>query len=185
MKAADKMLAKRYARAYMGLDGRVFDQALEAAAKARITELENVFAAVAPYRKFLVHPVINGAVKEEILAGILGRAETYGPARVFLEFLVKENRFFLFEEIVRETSRLFEAWCSIMKAEVCSRYELGPEEMKRLEKLLVKASGKKVNLTQSAGARVLGGFEIKMGDLLIDATLKGRFERLKKELSAA
>ena len=184
MKSADKTLAKRYARAYMGLDGRAFDHALEGAAKARIAALKKVFAVVEPYRKVLAHPVINGAVKEEIIEKIMGPSAAYGPARAFLEFLVKENRFFLFEEIVQEASRLFDVWCAIMKAEVHSRYDLSEEELKRLEKMLVRSSGKKVHLVQSPAGRVLGGFEIKMGDLLIDATLKGRLERLKKELFA-
>ncbi|HAH31863.1 MAG TPA: ATP synthase F1 subunit delta [Elusimicrobia bacterium] len=184
MKSVDKMLAKRYARAYMALDGLDFNHELEEAAKAKLSALKKVFSAVEPYRKVLEHPVINGAVKEEILEKIMGPSAAYGPARAFLEFLVKENRFFLFEEIVQEALRLFEAWCAIMKAEVCSRYSLSEAELKRLEKLLVKASGKRVSLSQAESGRVLGGFEIKIGDLLIDATLKGRLERLKKELFA-
>ncbi|HAF94554.1 MAG: ATP synthase F1 subunit delta [Elusimicrobia bacterium GWC2_51_8] len=184
MKAADKTLAKRYARAYMGLDGLGFDHALESDAKARISALKKVFSAVEPYRKVLVHPVINGAVKEEILEKIMGASAAYGPARAFLEFLVKENRFFLFEEIVQEALRLFEAWRAVMKAEVYSRYGLNEAELKRLEKLLGKVSGKKMHLAQVITERVIGGFEIKMGGLLIDASVKGRFERLKKELFA-
>ena len=65
MKAADKTLAKRYARAYMGLDGLDFDHALEGTAKARISALNRVYSAAVPYKKALLHPVVNGA---EILA---------------------------------------------------------------------------------------------------------------------
>lgn len=184
MKAADKTLAKRYARAYMGLDGRGFGHTLEERAKAKISALKKVFSAAGPYRKILAHPVVNSAVKKEILEKIIGHGARLSPAGVFLDFLVKENRFFLFEEIVQEALGLFEAWCGTKKAEVYTRYDLGEAEIKRLEKLLVKASGKKVRLAQVVTERVIGGFEIKMGDLLIDATIKGRLERLKKELFA-
>ncbi|MCX5784311.1 MAG: ATP synthase F1 subunit delta [Elusimicrobia bacterium] len=184
MKSADKTLANRYARAYMGLDGRGFDHALESAAKAKITALKKVFFAVGPYMKMLAHPVINGAVKEEIIEKIMGSSAAYGSARGFLEFLVKENRFFLFEATVQEASRLFDAWCDVMKAEVYSRYALTEAEIKRLERFLVKSSGKKVHLVQAAPGCVLGGFEIRMGDRLIGDSLKGRLARLKKELFA-
>ena len=40
MKAADKTLSKRYARAYMALDGAAFDKHGDAAARPRIEELE-------------------------------------------------------------------------------------------------------------------------------------------------
>ena len=43
MKASDTTLAKRYARAYMDLDGAVFDRHGEAAAGARIEELVNLW----------------------------------------------------------------------------------------------------------------------------------------------
>jgi len=185
MKAADKTLAKRYARAYMGLDGGTFEHAKEESFRGKAQALQKALSAVEPYRKVLLHPVVNGAVKEEILEKVIGGAAAYGPARGFLEFLVRENRFFLVEEIVREAVKLFEEWCGTKKAEIYVRYDLGEAEVKRIERILVKAFGGKIRLTQVLTERVIGGFEIKMGDLLIDATAKGRLERLRKEIFKA
>ncbi len=184
MKPDHRILAKRYARAYLGLDGLKFSHEHELALKTKVSALKKVFSSVAPHRRILVHPAVSGKVKREVLEKIMGPAASHGPAGIFLEFLVKENRFFLFEEIVEAVLRLFEEWCGIKKAEVYSRYDLGSAELARIEKVLGKASGSRVHLSQVVAERVLGGFEIKMGDLLIDATLKGRLERLKRELSA-
>ena len=184
MKPADRIIAKRYTRAYMGLDGLAFNHALEGAAREKIAALKKIFLSVEPHKKNLVHPAVSGAVKKEILEKIAGPAAAHGAAGGFLGFLVAENRFSLFEEIMASAIKLFEDWSGIKKAEISVRYPLEDAELARLEKALAKAGGRKVRLSQTVDERVLSGFEIKMGDLVIDATLEGRFERLKKELCA-
>jgi F-type H+-transporting ATPase subunit delta len=183
MDAAAKTLAKRYARAYMGLDGKAFSSELEGVARAKLAGLRHIFEASRPFLKTLTHPAINGSVKLEVLARILG-PENKGTAAVFVGLLVREDRFNLLEDILDRSPRLYDSFCGVLRAEVYSRYNLSEGELKRVGKMLADMTGKKIHLCQFITERVIGGFEIKVGDLLIDATLKGRLERLKKELFA-
>ena len=48
--------------------------------------------------------------------------------------------------------------------------------------MLSCVTGKKVNLRQIISERVIGGFEIKVGDALIDATVRGRLDALRAGL---
>lgn len=184
MDSAATILAKRYARAYMDLDRKVYSPALEAAALEKLESLLRVFTAAAPHRKVLTHPAINSEVKLEVLGKILG-AGFVGPAAAFTAMLVRQNRFGLYELILQECRRLNYDFRGILLAEVYSRYPLSEGEVKRINKLLVNVTGKKISLRQVISERVIGGFEIKVGDALIDATVRGRLEALRAGLLKA
>ena len=181
MDAGARTLAKRYARAYMGLDGKAHGAELEKAALAKLDGLRLIFEAARAHLKVLTHPVINSGVKLEALDKILGAGNT-GPAAAFAALLVRQNRFGLFEDIMRECLTLYYDFSGVARAEVFSRYPLSDGEFKRIEKILAGMTGKKVSLRQVIAERVLGGFEIKIGDTLIDATVRGRLEELKAGL---
>ena len=181
MDSNSKILAKRYAKAYMCLEGEVYGTALAAEAQAKLDGLRRVFHATRPHLKVLTHPAVNGAVKLEVLTKILGVVKT-GPAADFAGLLVQERRFGLFEEIMRECMSLHDNFCGVIRAEVYSPYQLSAGELKRINALLAGPEQRKVLLRNIIAERVLGGFEIKIGDTLIDATVRGRLDALRAGL---
>ncbi len=184
MDSSAKILARRYARAYMGLDGRVYGAALDAASREKLEGLRRFFGAARPHLKVLTHPALNAAVRLEVLAKILGGVDA-GPAAPFAELLVRHNRFGLFDDITRDCLTLYYDFCGVVRAEVCSRYPLSDGEFKRIEKMLGCVTGKKISLRQVITERVIGGFEIRVGDMLIDATVRGRLEAMRAGLLGA
>lgn len=181
MDSSARILAKRYARAYMGLDGKAHAAALEAASGDRISGLRKVMEVTAPHMKALTHPAVNGAIKLEVLNKILGSASA-GPAAAFAALLVRQGRFGLLAEIMDQCLRLHDSFCGVVRAEVYSRYPLSEGEVKRITSLLSGASGRKIVLRQEISEKVLGGFEIRIGDTVIDASARGRLEALKAGL---
>ncbi len=181
MDAAAKTLAKRYARAYMDLRG-AYSAAAGKAAEAKLEGLRLVFEVARPHMKALTHPAVNAAVKLEVLARLLQKQE--GPAVKFAALLVKAGRFGLLEDVMAECLRLNDEFCGVVRAEVYSRYQLSEGGVKRGTALLEGALGKKVALRQVIAERVIGGFEVKVGDILIDATVRGRLDKLKSDLKS-
>ena len=181
MDSSAKILAKRYAKAYMGLDGKAHTAALEAAAHAKLEGLRLVSDAATPHLKILTHPAVNSGVKLEALAKILGPAGK-GHAADFAGLLVRQGRFDLFEEIARDCLAIFDRFCGVVRAEVTSRFPLSDGELKRMTEMLSGPGGRKIMLLNVTEERVLGGFEIKVGDTLIDATVRGRLDALRAGL---
>lgn len=181
MDSSSKILAKRYARAYMSLDGKAHGAGPAAAARAKLDGLRKVFQATRPHLKTLTHPAINGAVKLEALAKMMGAAHA-GPAVEFAGLLIRKGRFGLFEEIMRECLAINDVFCGVLRAEVYSRYPLSEGELKRITALLTVPGRRKVLLRNITAERVLGGFEIRVGDALIDATVRGRLDALRAGL---
>lgn len=181
MDSGARILAKRYARAYMALDGKKHAAGPEKAAHEKLEGLRRVFEAARPHLKVLTHPAVNGEVKLAVLARILGGGNA-GPAAAFADFLVRHGRFGLFEEIMRQCMRINDDFCGLVRAEVYSRFPLSEGEVKRITVLLTGTAGRKISLRQVLAERVLGGFEIKLGDTVIDATARGRLEAMKAGL---
>ena len=181
MDASARILAKRYARAYLALDGKARGAEAEAALKEKLDGLRKVFEAARPNMKALTHPAVNSAVRLEVLGKVLGPAAK-GPAGAFAELLVRRSRFGLLEEIMQEALKLSDAFAGVVRAEIRSRYPLSEGELKRITALLAGASGKKIVLRQVIAEGVVGGFEIKVGDALIDATVRGRLEAMRAGL---
>jgi len=181
MDSGAKILAKRYARAYMALDAKAHGAELETEAARKLEGLRKLFEAARPHMKALTHPAVNSEVRQLVLAKILGAANT-GPAGAFADLLVRKGRFGLLEDIMQECLRINDNFCGVVRAEVYSRFPLSDGEVKRIEKMISCMTGKKVALRQVLAERVVGGFEIKIGDTLIDATVRGRLEAMKAGL---
>ncbi|MFA6434456.1 MAG: ATP synthase F1 subunit delta [Elusimicrobiales bacterium] len=182
MKPADKTLAKRYARAYMGLDGTAFDKRGETAARAGITELEKVRNAAYRFKKLFLHPLVGYDDKNEILARLLPGDLMTSRAAALIRLLIRENRFYLLDQVLADCMKFYNAAAGIVSAEVASRHPLSAEELRHIAKALSAVSGRKARVTQVVSERVIGGLEIRLGDLLIDATVSGGLERLKNSI---
>jgi F-type H+-transporting ATPase subunit delta len=175
-----RILAKRYARAYMALDGKAHSKAAEAASEERLDALEAVLKAALPHARALSHPALGAEVRLEVLGKVL--AGLKGPAVQFASLLVQKGRFALAPEVLRCCRELHDAFCGVLRAEVRSRYPLSEGELKRLAGLLLAGGPGKVALHPVQDEALLGGFEVKVGDLLIDATVRGRLDALRAGL---
>lgn len=183
MKSADITLAKRYARAYMALQGEAFASAAgEAAARNRMGELQKVRDELGPYRGMLTRPLVGYENKKDILAKVLPAAQDASPAANFVRLLLKENRFYLLDAALEECGNIYNAHAGLVRAEVLSRHPLSREEHDLLEKKLHAATGKKPLIRASLSESAIGGLRIQISDLLIDATVRGRLEKLKKSI---
>jgi F-type H+-transporting ATPase subunit delta len=181
MDMSARILAKRYARAYLDLDGKAYGAGADAAAREKLEGLRKVFEAARQHQKVLTHPAINAGVKLDVLTKILGQGQG-GPGAAFAALLVRENRFSLFEEVMQECLRLYYDFCGVARADMHSRFPLSEGEVKRIEKMLAGLTGLKISLRQIISESVIGGFEIQVGDTRIDATVKGRLDELKAGL---
>lgn len=211
MKAADKTLSKRYAGAYMALDGPrpfgpgteapdtghklktqgdepkgrggdAFDKHADAAAKTRIEDLKKVRDAAGGHARLFLHPLVGHDEKKEVLSRLLHKELMTSRAAAFARLLLKENRFYLLDAVIEDCARLYDLRAGIVRAGLVSSHLLHDEDLRRVEKILSASTGKKVLVTQTVSESAVGGVEIKMGDLMIDATIKGRLERLKRRI---
>ncbi|WKZ29303.1 MAG: ATP synthase F1 subunit delta [Patescibacteria group bacterium] len=70
----------------------------------------------------------------------------------------------------------------IREISVASAEELSNSHKERLEKTFAKALGAKVEMRWKTEPDLIGGAVIRFDDILLDASLKGRLDRLKQQL---
>jgi len=144
-----------------------------AAAEAEVPELRELL------RNPQLDPRARGAALEDLLSG--------GDKllRNFLLVLVDKGRAGQLEEIAREFERLVAEHEGIVNAELTTAIELSDKEAGDLLRRIEEASGRKVEATRKVDPDLIGGIVLQVGSHRLDASVRGRLERLRRELATA
>jgi ATP synthase F1 delta subunit len=170
---------------------RVYAQALlEAAAEAgRLAEvreqLGDFVAAIessAELRSLLRNPQIEPHVKRDALAAALGDADPL--VRNFLLLLAEKGRVGETEDVQRELERLVAAQARVLELELTTAIELTDAEAAEVVSQIEQASGRRVEATRSVDPDLIGGIVIQAGSQRLDASVRGRLDQLRQELTA-
>jgi F-type H+-transporting ATPase subunit delta len=132
-------------------------------------------------RGLLRNPQIDHRAKAAALEELLGGEEQL--VRNFLLLLAEKNRAGEIEEIAREFDRLVAQAEGILNVELTTAVELSGQEARDVIEQIEKASGRKVEATQRVDPDLIGGLVLQAGSLRLDASIRGRLDRLRQELT--
>jgi F-type H+-transporting ATPase subunit delta len=131
-------------------------------------------------RAVLRNPQIDARAKADVLTAILGDADEL--IRNFLLLTAEKGRIGDIEEIAREFERLVAREERRLAVELTTAYELSDEEAAELVRQIEQASGRKVEATRHVDPSLIGGLVLQTGSLRLDASVRGRLNRLRREL---
>ena len=134
--------------------------------------------------RLLASPAIPATAREALLDRILGESVS-GAQRNMLALLVRRGRFELLPMVSAEFRRLYRRREGIVEAVVTSAAPLDASEVTALAERLAVTAGARVELSQRVDASLIGGLQVRLGDRLIDGSVRGRLERLRTRLSAS
>jgi F-type H+-transporting ATPase subunit delta len=146
-------------------------------------ELADFAAAVAEVpelRSVLRNPQVDPRTKSRILEDLLGDADEL--VRNFLRLTAEKGRISGIEEIAREFERLVAAEERRLNVALTTAYELSDEDAAQIVKQIEEASGRKVDATRTVDPNLIGGVVLEAGSMRVDASVRGRLERLRREL---
>jgi F-type H+-transporting ATPase subunit delta len=131
-------------------------------------------------RDLLRNPQLDQRVKASVLEELLGGEEEL--VRNFLLLLAEKNRAGEAEEIAREFERLVAQAEGILDVQVTTAVELSDEEARDVIEQIERASGRKVEASHSVDPDLIGGIVLQAGSLRLDASVRGRLDRLRREM---
>ena len=99
-----------------------------------------------------------------------------------LTFVVEQGRARQLPQILEATSSLVAEARQAVIAEVRTAVELDDAQKAELAKALSKATGKKVEIKVILDPSVIGGVVAKVGDIVIDGSIKRRLDQLKEQV---
>ena len=132
-------------------------------------------------RELLRNPQLDQRLKASALEELLGGDEAL--VRNFLLLLAEKNRVGEIDEIAREFDRLAAEAEGILDVELTTAVELSDEETRDVITQIENASGRKVKATQRVDPGLIGGLVLQAGSLRLDASVRGRLDRLRQELT--
>jgi F-type H+-transporting ATPase subunit delta len=132
---------------------------------------------------FFFSPYFSSAEKRE---GIERTVSGASPEFVnFLELLVEKHRMPVIFRVRRRFEDLWAEENKLLDVTVTSAVELDPEIAERVGKEIEKQTGRTVELTSEVDEGILGGLVLRVGDMVLDASVRNRLERLRKNIAAA
>jgi F-type H+-transporting ATPase subunit delta len=162
----------------------LFQAAQDAGRLEAVHEQLGDFAAaigqVPELRRVLENPELDPAEKAGVLGEILGDADEL--VRNFVLLVSEKGRAGEIEEIHRELDALVAEEQKRLTVELTTAYELSDEEAASILKQIEQASGRSVEATRKVDPALIGGIVLQAGSLRVDASVKGRLNRLRHEL---
>ena len=173
----------------MGVVDRVYARALFEASKEKgrldqvrdeLAHFVQAAADVPELRQLLRNPQLDPRARAEALRDLMEGGDEL--LRNFLLLLADKGRSRQLEEIARQFERLVAEDEGVVHAELTTAVELSEEEARELLKQVEAASGRKVEATRTVDSDLIGGIVLQVGSHRLDASVRGRLERLRREL---
>jgi F-type H+-transporting ATPase subunit delta len=132
-------------------------------------------------RALLENPEIDHRAKQAALGELLGDADEL--VRNFLLVIVEKGRAAELTEIHDEFAALVAADERILEVELTTAYELSDADAREILGEIERASGRQIEAKRRVDAGLIGGFVLQIGSLRVDASVRGRLQRLRQELT--
>lgn len=173
----EEPLAERYARALLAASA---EKGAQDEVAQDLLLLRRLLAEVPELLPFLAHPRIDPGTKDKTLASLNAALHPY--TLNFLRLLVRRGRAGLLPAAISSYFRAFEEAGGPVHVLVRTAHPLSPEEKAKLREKLAEALGRAVNLEEEMAPELLAGVELLVGGKRLDASLRGRLNRLREAL---
>jgi F-type H+-transporting ATPase subunit delta len=101
----------------------------------------------------------------------------------FLSLLVAKKFFPLARGVLEDARRLLEERRGILRADLESAAPLGADLEERIREMVKRRTGaREVQCRKVLNPDLLGGYRLRVGDDVIDASLRGSIQRLSEDL---
>jgi len=132
---------------------------------------------------FFFSPYFSTQEKKDGLDGMLDGADPV--VQNFLELLVEKHRVPAIFRLRREFDRLWAEENKLLPVQITSAVELEAATIERVGREIGEQTGRKVELESTVDPDVLGGIVLRVGNSILDASIRTRLENLRKQVARA
>jgi len=169
----NRSVARRYAQALMDLV-----EADPAPVADKLAQFNRILEANPILKEVLVSPAFRQEERRRVLDQILKLLGWGKPVDRFLGYLVEHRRVVLMEAIVESFTAMLDERAGRIRVQVSSAFVLDDSARAGLTAALAEVLKKKVVLQASTEPDLLAGVKVKIGDLVVDGSLKTQLNNL-------
>ncbi len=173
------ILARRYAKALFAV-GKEND-AYEAY-NDTLQGIAGLYTTTPEVADALTNPLYPVDVRMKVMAGLIDSIKVDKVLANFLNLLVEKKRAEFLPEIAEEFKIMVDDAKNISHGTVISAVELSSDMQAKVQATLEKLTGKKVELSTSVDPSLIGGIVAKVGDLVLDGSIRTQLAGLKDSI---
>jgi ATP synthase F1 delta subunit len=132
---------------------------------------------------YFFSPYFSSAEKKEGIGRVLSGADE--ELVNFLELLAEKHRMPVMFRIRRHFDELWKRENKKIDVTVTSATDLDPEVVKQIGKEIEEQTGQSVELSSRVDDSILGGLVLQVGNMVLDASIRNRLEKLRKSVAHA
>jgi len=173
------ILARRYSKALfaVGKEEGTFEQYSEV-----LQGLSNLFGSDPAVLDGLTNPLYPLDAKEKVMEAVVNSMGVDKIMANFLGLLVQKKRTEILPEIAEEYQTMVDEEKNIVHGSVTSAIKLDSDLHSKVQATLEKLTGKKVELSTSVDPSIIGGIIAKVGDLVLDGSIKAQLAGLNDSI---
>ncbi len=171
-------VARRYARA-------LFDAAsgrgLLDLVAADLKDIELLLRGSPELQRLLTTPKVDEEGKRRIIRDLF-RNRVHDILVELLDLLLEKKRFGVLDQVIEDYGNLLEEHRGVVRAEVTTATEVPVAQERELIAKLEKRTGKTIRLVKRIDPSILGGMMVRIGDRIIDRSIRRGFEEMREKL---
>lgn len=172
-------IARRYARAVFELGKEQKNLGVLA---RDLSDFAASVEASPDLRMVLESPLVGEDQRESLLKELGQRMSVTETALSTLRLLARRRRLSALPEMVRQLEKLVDEDAGVLRASVTSASALGESYLAKLRAELESSTGSKVVITASVDPTLIAGIVTRIGDRVIDGSVKARLESFRESL---
>lgn len=178
----DSNVARRYAKAVLelGLETNSLDTLVR-----EISDLAAAYEASEEFQVALENPLVTLEAKRGILDEVTSRIGAGPMTKNLARMLGDRRRMPALPRIARILAEMADARKGVLHAEVTSAVQLSDNFYSRLQRELERMTGQKIMLDRRVDASIVGGVAVRVGDMVIDGSLRASLYDMRSSLLAA
>ena len=151
--------------------------------REELGQLADALAANEELRVFFFSPYFSTDEKRDGLGRTVDGAD---PLTLnTLDLLIENHRLPAIERIRREFDRLCDEANDLLAVTVTSAVELDDAVVQGIGDQIGRQTGRKIELTRAVDPTILGGFVVRVGNAILDASIRNRLDQLRKQVAKA
>ena len=132
---------------------------------------------------FFFSPYFSTAEKQDGLDRAVSDADEFVVN--FLKLLIENHRMPAIFRTRREFDRLWQQENKLLPVTVTSAVALDQATVDQIGARIAEQTGRKVDLSAAVDAEILGGIIVRVGNSILDASIRNRLEQLRKQVARA
>jgi len=175
------IVARRYAKALFALGQKQGEKELKAYGQD-LANIAGVLESAPELVRVFKNPIFNVDEKKKILKQLFTKIKPSQVVSNFCYLLADKGRLDCLSEIQMYYAKLLDQFEGVVRGEIVTAIKL-PDNMKQeIVTKLEKQSGLKVVLDYNVDQEILGGLMLKVGDKVLDASIRAQLQILKENI---